>query len=467
MRRVRVLAAMALAIVLLLASWYALQSAPSDAELPDAAATEMPAAYELMYQRPLSDFDEMTVRLASGESYTVVSDMVFDESGSLLGVRSSLAQPLLVEGQESFALDTTSYQMMLLCAQYLPYTAAYEGLDADACGLSSPEARITVTYREAEPIELSIGSLTASGYSCYVALDGDARVYLVPYDFHQVMAMTLKEHHRLPGALDRSASDAVQVAQLAEDQTMWLATCYADRLLPWQVEKPISHQGSTERIEAYIEGVCALHADAYETSVTDLAGLADYGLDAPQRLVVAFSDGTIRDIHIGRDAGEGQVYARMDSSGDIYRLSRDQLAFLESSGTAGMLNRFVALISSTELNQVTLTRPEGTCALTRTVSGEETAYTMNGEPISAEAFSAIYRALVGLQFDKLTDGSGTRGDLLLQADFALSDGSSQQVTFSRWNDSYVLAETSGGGAFLLRLRSLNALIDALPDEPAY
>lgn len=332
------------------------------------------------------------------------------------------------------------------------YTAAYEGLDPDACGLSSPEARITVSYHTSEPIELSIGGLTASGYSCYVALEGDARIYLVPYDFHEVMTLPLQSHHRLPGALDRSASESVQIAQLTEDGDMWLATCYSGRLLPWQVERPFSHQGSTERIETYIEGVCALHAEAYETSVTDLAGLAAYGLDAPQRLVVAFSDGTIRDIHIGQDAGNGQVYARMDTSGDIYCLSRNQLAFLETAGTDGMLNRFVALIPSNELNQVTLISPEHTWSLTKNVSVEETSYTLNGAAISSEAFSAIYRALVGLQFDKLTDSSGVRGDKLLQADFALSDGTSQHVTFSRWNDSYALAETSGGGGFLLRLR---------------
>ena len=67
----------------------------------------------MLYERDPSEFRDMTVTLASGESYRVRSDMVFQD-GQLLGVQNTLGQPVVVEHQPGFALDVTGYQMMLL-----------------------------------------------------------------------------------------------------------------------------------------------------------------------------------------------------------------------------------------------------------------------------------------------------------------------------------------------------------------
>ena len=465
MRRGAVLLAMLMVVGGLLGLWAFLKQPTEEA---DVETPQTQSSYEMLYVRPLSDFHDMTVQLSDGSTFAVVSDMVFDEHGSLLGVRSSLAQPLLVVGQEDFALASISYQMMLLSTQDLPYTAAYEGLDRDACGLNSPAARITITYETGDPIELTIGRLTASGYSCYVALTGDDRVYLVPYDFHQVMTQPLSAHHRLPGALTASADGAVQIAQVSADRTMWLATRTSDQLLPWQVEKPFTHGGSSDRITAFIEGVCAIHAEAYEATVQDAVGLAAYGLDVPQRLVVALSDGTIRDIHVGSDAGDGQVYARMDQTGDVYRVSRAQLSFLDTAGEDRLLDRFVALVPSSQVSAVTVTQGDCSSVLTRETKDGETLYARNGTALPADAFSALYRALVGLSFDKLADGDAPEAEPLAQITFQLLDGTVQRVTFYPWDAYYVFVETGGGGAFLVRRTHLDELLGPLEmeeDEP--
>lgn len=50
----------------------------------------------------------------------------------------------------------------------------------------------------------------------------------------------------------------------------------------------------------------------------------------------------IRDHHLGSDAGDGMVYARMDRTGDIYRIRRTQLTFAENAGLNTLLDRFVS-----------------------------------------------------------------------------------------------------------------------------
>lgn len=156
-------------------------------------------------------------------------------------------------------------------------------------------------------------------------------VYLVPYDFHETMVQPLNALHTLPSAIDESASAAVQIALTGTDDGQLIFTKSSGKLMAWSSTSPITHTGSTERIEAFITGLCAVSADEYVTTVADAAGLAVYGLDAPCRLIAAFQDGTIRDIHLGSDAGDGMVYARMDRTGDIYRIRRTQLTFAENA----------------------------------------------------------------------------------------------------------------------------------------
>lgn len=133
--------------------------------------------------------------------------------------------------------------------------------------------------------------------------------------------------------------------------------------MAWSATSPIAHAGSTERIEAFITGLCAVSADEYVTTVADAAGLAVYGLDAPRRLIAAFQDGTIRDIHLGSDAGDGMVYARMDRTGDIYRIRRTQLTFAENAGLNTLLDRFVSPVVVATLSQVRVTTADGETTL--------------------------------------------------------------------------------------------------------
>ena len=117
MHRGRNLGLTALAAVLLgLLYLYLDGGAPG--ELP-AQAVESTPAYWMLYERDPSEFRNMTVTFASGESYRVRSDMVFQD-GQLLGVQNTLGQPVVVEHQPGFALDVTGYQMMLLVAQHIP-----------------------------------------------------------------------------------------------------------------------------------------------------------------------------------------------------------------------------------------------------------------------------------------------------------------------------------------------------------
>ena len=461
MRRLTILASLALLVCALVCVLTSLQAAPPETTISPA---EQAASYRMLYSRLQQDFASMTVTLAGGASYTVTSSLAFDEGGNLLGVYNSLGQPVLVEGQPDFMLDRTSYQMMLLTAVNLPVTASYPGLDPAACGLTDPAARIEITYHTGAPIVLTIGQPTASGYSCYVQMAGDTAVHLAPIDFHQIMTRPLKDHHRLPAALEKNASAAVQIAIVRPGKENFLATNYGtqSRILPWMVDQPYVHAGSTERIEDFVKTVSAISATSYEATVSSAQELSAYGLDSPTRLLVAFSDGTIRDIHLGGDAGDGTVYARLDTSGDVYRVSANQLPALDQAGVDALLDRFVALISTAEVSAVAVAAGEDAWLMEMISDDDGNSYRINGQSVPGKAFSQVYAAIVGMQFDKTAEGQPA-GEKYCEVRFQHVDGSISAVSYYAYDQHYVQAETTGGGQFLLRRERLENMLATLQE----
>lgn len=453
---------------LLCAAWLALRAGEGT---PQPVSPAREAAYEMMYSRDVSKLRTLRVTLPDG-GYTVRSSMVYDEDGQLLGVSNALGQPFVVEGAEDFALDTTAFQMMLLCAQNLPYTARYEALDADACGLAAPAARIDAAYAGGETLSLAVGSRTPSGASCYVRMAGDEAVYLVPSDFYDVMTRPLNAQHRLPGALARDTADAVQAAVVTPEQTV-LASRRAQEertqsVLAWRVEQPIVHDGDAARIEALVSGIAALRAEAYAGKAQDAPALAAYGLDRPTRLLAAYADGAIRDVRLGADAGGGRVYAAFDQSGDVYLIGREQLAFLDGAGLDDLLDRFVALVPATALDSLLVRTPAREAELSQTWGGADetqpSAYAVAGRETGAEAFSALYRALIGLQFDKTAPADAAGGEPLAVFTYRMRGGGERTVRFAGYDRRYALAVTDGGGRFLLRRERLEQALDALWEE---
>lgn len=465
MRRGLHVLGMALCCVLLLVAYGLLapQEVAQDAVTPE---ENNASSYFMLYEGDIAKLVSITVQPKGEAAYTVVSDMAFDPNGQLLGVYNSLSQPFLVKGQEDFTLSSTTWQMLLLTAQHIPATASYPALDQDACGLRDPEAILTLDWQDGTQTVLRIGRLTSDGMSCYVTMNGEDTVYLVPYDFHDTMCRALTAHHTLPGRLQESVSSAVQIAVTGtqEGQIIASKSSSAASVLEWHVDSPITHDGNTERIERFIEGVCAIAAEEYITTVTTTEQLTAYGLSQPLRLIAAFQDGTIRDIHIGDDAGEGRVYVRMNHTGDIYTISRTQLAFAEQVGLNTLLDRYVLLAPSANVTEVTLQTGDGTChTLSVKYATEDDnqgeMWYHQGTPISRSEYASRYASMIALTFDRTApEESKANGEMLAKITFTRRDGTQQQVRYDAYDAYYALATTDGGGRFLVRRSQVDAML---------
>lgn len=423
----------------------------------------------MLYERDVADFERMEVTLRTGEAYALLSDLVFDAQGKLLGVQNNLGQPVLMEGHEGFALSSGAYQMALLCAQHLPVTGRIEQADRAACELVNPHARITLEYAQGECLQLSLGARTPTGEGCYVALEGDEAVYIVPADFYAVFTSKPNALHRLPGFDAQDAADAQQIAVgRGEDVILVRRRTQAEMqgaVLSWVAERPYTHDVNTAQVKSLAQSICALRADAYVDSVTESEALARYGLLEPTYVALALSDGTLLEAFIGADAGEGMTYARFGRSGDVYRVQNERLAFLKEATLDGLLERYIALIPASDVKAVRVIAPNLEAELTLEWGEESTAYAqryMLGErEVPLEDFSALYAAIVGICFDKTDLQSVKAGEMLSRVEFTHLDGRTTTLAYQAADMHYALVHVNGQARFLTRKERVEAMTDAL------
>ncbi len=465
MKRYAVLTAMTAVAALLVCCLFMLTG--SNQPVRNEAEPISEIAYRMLYERDASEIVSLKIKLKDGAGYTVVSDMVYDDAaGTLLGVRNALGQPFIVEGQPDFVLRNDAWQMLLLAGTHLPATASFDALDYAACGLDNPSAIITITYRDGSQTEISIGNETSDGNSCYVELSCMPGIHLVPSDFRQMMTGALNTLHILPGALNKPVSDAVQLAVIDTTGEMITAVNTQSGFLPWQLQKPYAHDADASVIEAVLAGICEACADGYEATVNQASELIPYGLDKPMRAVAAFADGTIRDLQIGSDAGNGEVYIRMDRSGDIYRIGKSKLAFLRSTSLNSLLDHFVLLMPIQQVLSVEIVHSGSTLLLEQSFAADEEASSyINGKAVAADEFSSLYAEIISLLFDRTAPETGFKGAEICSVTMALRNGTQQKITYSEHDAWYYLAETSSGGSFLIRREKVDSMLDKMKGAP--
>lgn len=455
--------AILLVVALMLGGLLAALRAPAASTGAQVADTEPPrqADWWFPYERDMIDFRSATVTLPSG-SYRLVSDMAFDENGNMAGVYNFLGQPVLVQDKENFRLRADCYQTVMVLASHLPVTAEYAGLDRLSCGLESPKAVVELMYGTADSVRLSIGNRTPGGDGCYVSLADDAKVYVAPADLYDVMCRELKEQHALPAISGKNMDEIIQLA-LVTDGERWIANRAENEntMNAWMFTSPIRREANTNGIQRLAEGLLALKADRYETTVDSADELALYGLDHPTRLVAAFSDGEILDVRIGTDAGNGYVYAGLDQTGDVWLIDADQLDFLETTTPDHLLDPFVALVNYRDVESVEILEAGGNVTLEPVrKDGEIIGWTANGKPLDDTSFSALYTAAVGVLWDRsaLKEPAGKQELITLR--YRRTDGTTTVIRYSEYNDFYVLAETDEGH-FLTRRERLAPLLEQL------
>lgn len=464
--------ALLLGIAALVCGWLLYRSIPAgDPSATESAVTE-PPAYFMLYTRALPAFVRMTLETPDSAPYALLSNLVYDEAGALASIAGDLLQPVSLAGDAGFRLSETACNMALLVAQNLPVTARVEESadNLSRYGLDKPRLRIHIQY-QSEEISLEIGARVATGEADYLRVAGEPSVYLVPADLSDTFGAGVNELHAVPGALGVVKENILQIQiERAGHETVGVAyktdaerqrTAFARKLY-----LPFEHDVNADRVDALLLAVSALAPVGY-------AGREDgtdaFGLASPQaRILIALADGSVLEYRIGDDAPEGMAYIAIDRSGDVYKIEKAKLAFLETATALHLADDFVYLPTVTAVREVMIETPRGSHSLRvfwsddvipGSAQAAADAYQIDGAPASKDDFTALYAAVIGLRQDKRApEGEFPPGEALLRVTYSLRTGTDDvTIEFLPYDAHYCAIRVSGQAHFLIRREKIEAL----------
>lgn len=444
---------------------------PKQAAAPTTPEAAQPV-YTMLYERDVSRFTRMTVTAKGYEPYTVKNDCVYDENGTLLGVKNSLAQPILLEQRESFPFHSYGYQMVMLLAEHLPITRTLpEAGNLSDYGLTQPDVTLTIEYEGEAPLRIAIGSLTPGGDGCYLTMNGETTVHIAPSDLYVTFSEGINLMHRAVASLgfDASSVTAVTIEQKGYVPVEIAKKAGDANIVPFEMLSPVQHDVSSERLRDTLSLLCQALPSQFAGYAVTQEETAAYGLDEPAaRFTLVISDQYLAQITIGDDCEGGMAYMTVDRSGEVYQVSKEKLGFLNHATSDELLDQYVALVDAAKLASLNIVAGEKTRDIR--LSWDENdpekvypkEYLLDGASLSQEAFTRVYQQLIGLMFDKLAPQAALAAAPKLSLDFAMRDGTHTQISYCPYDGYYDLVQKDGQACFLIRSEKVDATIAQLP-----
>lgn len=357
------------------------------------------------------------------------------EDGFLLSPASTL------ELQQAAASITCEQVLSADPAEYTPHLAEY--------GLEPPDCTAVITFADGTVHTLQLGSRTAHAPTWYyMTLAGDDRLFALGIGFVDALFVSRESLREITQpTLHKARIDCLSLhngdGSLRAQWTLPCAIDETDASERWLITAPFTYPADATAMDGLLSNIANLRLGAYVAPATPEA-LALYGFDSPRQIITihmaAGSIGTtgVDGIYSVTDWPESTVTftiggARSDMVdyvlyGDsIYVSSHFTMGMFITTDPANTMNRYLVLTAlgnlaslSIEENGTTTTytliRTERVAANNDllydesgnlqwdvqiasgvTATGENgEALTVDGDPVSYEAFAAAYSRLAGV-----------------------------------------------------------------------
>ena len=466
-RRIPRWALAALLLALLSALLYALLAQPQS-EVP----VREPEGGVLRQADPL-DVARITVTRRDGGAWTAEQR----DPGELF---------VLPQGGESgFSLSERTAARLIAAAASVEYTSVLglpgEGWEASLTefGLNPPEAAVTYTYADGTSLTLRLGSRSegTDEVFCYFLAKGDGRLLALDVGTAEELLTDRALLRPLPQpALHKARIDEIVITSAGGGTASWRLEADitdGDALNRWFLTSPVRYPAEGEAVEGLCQRLSQLYMGGWAADATE-ENLSLYGFDAPRWTLrvhqaagatLATDDSgaatavdwpeSWSEFTVGGQKSELVDYVLWD--GGIYLCSALTLRALLEVQPLSTLTRYVILTAPDNLTSLTVATPEGRDVYTveRTARLDEdgrpltdaaggTVYDShvekNGRPMSWDAFSAAYAALLG----QTVTG-------MLPEDFVCGGEAAAEYLF----------ETVSGSPHTVRLYPFDALHDAV------
>ena len=463
---------------------------PAADETADTASDYTPTTVKLV-EKQRSNVASVTLTDAEGNSFTIVNNTQYDESGNKIEPAEG-EKAYEIEGLEAFDLDQTKADSIIGYAANLTATkmVTESAEDLSEFGLSNPRGTVTMNYKDGTSSTWCIGDQAPTSTASYFMEKGKKAVFLLYASAINNMLSTRNALHvvAMPYTIDSTTvfgmtieaqgKDTIEVRMLEGDDQFSSYSISSLRLV-----QPIYYAANSDRTNEFFTGASALTISSYAGELDELTdtGLEDGGarIRVTTETHVTTDSGTEIQKYvyrIGNFASADTVYVQIDDTNAVYLTDSSNVAFLDNASIGYLVDQFSNLVNITKVDRIEITMGDESWDIGIehiTKEGETRAtevFTYNGKPAEDKIFRKLYQELIGLLNSKICDDYDYTAEPYMTVKYTLNvDPGELVVEYMDYDQDYLAVHRDGLSLFLIKRDKIDALAASLRafDEGTY
>lgn len=382
--------------------------------------------------------------------------------------------------QVKLSVDTTAAMAGIFTGLYSDNKI--EEADREKYGLTQPLAVGVGEFADGSSVTLTLGSLTADNKYYYMESSETKGIYLVD----NVTGGRLL--YGINDLTDRT------IASIKPDYVSYIQVLHGDgrELLMYynsessDANKNLADKGlATLTMEKPLEGAAVYPYNLTGSILSTckeikLGQVVDsqpsdygkYGLDKPHMTVRLKDNSGSLQLKVGADADEEHVYVQPDNSVSVFTMEKRIVEPFDKYVITDFVEKFVALHTRSQVENVSLTSEYGDLSLEFRSSGENVITSdeqgkikdnrliyINGKKYEGEDFKNFYELLAGLSFEQIEKHAPKTGEPQAVLIYKLTDGSTHTTEFYAYNDNFYSVGKNSEYDMLVSRQSIKKIID--------
>lgn len=389
-------------------------------------------------------------------------------------------------GDETFPLNQNFVDSMLAkTAQLTARRYVAEGREHyGEYGLEQPSNTILVTGKNEEK-KIYLGDSNSATGDCYMAVEGDAKIYTVDATFsnlfsNKLNAMAMRES--LPDIRLENMTEVTVSKDGKEISFVWDSAAGQENG-GWLVKEGRKPALTADRglVSECLGKLMKLRYEEMTVYNPSAVKLEEYGLSDREsgnvgwlRVSYQTGDNAVNMeyiLRIGKESGDRRyLYVYPENGQGIYTIKKDSLEPFMRLVPEDFLSLDVSPVKADSLSGLILTWDDKSAVfgITRQSSGQKPIYTLNGEEISEADFNAFYYPLYGLAAEKrVSDIAGQLTEhAVLTIVYERIGEPDRIVELIPYDQNYYGAKVDGQTFLLVSRQRVNSLMDEVNKLPA-
>ncbi len=330
-------------------------------------------------------------------------------------------------------------------------TIEEQASDFEQYGLHQPQASIRLVLKDGSEITFLLGNEVEGGGGYYFMKENDSTVYLMsslectnilhPLSFYRKSSLFTVAEESIKSVFYQIGETSYRIHRVTNQQ--------------WEMTEPYPREVYGNSFsESFITPALALNIIAFYDDLT----ADECGLEKPA-YQLQLSAGEETDVLLIGNENEGGIcYAMWESKGNVFGITKESLAFLDTNPLTFMMPYvYLPHIETVESFTGTIQGNEFSMVLKRTEG--ETEYYFNDKKVNSDVWKEKFQVLLTAEIVDFTNDAAIDGEPTIAYTAKLIDGTETNIAFYPMDERNYAVTYNGKVCFVINKNTIDTLIE--------